>query len=91
MSSKKSEFIGLIDSAITLSQELSLEEEPKRLATLVSVLQRLKHQVLDDKLEPSKGVLTLGLSREVADWIDSLDSPLLKAVGLIEQYYQQYF
>lgn len=91
MSSKKSEFIGLIDSAITLSQELSLEEEPKRLATLVSVLQRLKHQVLEDQLEPSKGVLTLGLSREVADWIDSLDSPLLKAVGLIERYYQQYF
>jgi hypothetical protein len=91
MPNKKSEFIGLIDSAITLSQELSLEEEPKRLATVVDVLQRLKHQVLDDKLEPSKGVLTLGLSREVADWIDSLDSPLLKAVGLIEQYYQQYF
>jgi hypothetical protein len=91
MPNKKSEFIGLIDSDITLSQELSLEEEPKRLATVVDVLQRLKHQVLDDKLEPSKGVLTLGLSREVADWIGSLDSPLLKAVGLIEQYYQQYF
>jgi hypothetical protein len=91
MPNKKSEFIGLIDSAITLSQGLSLEEEPKRLATLVDVLQRLKHQVLEDQLGPSKGVLTLGLSREVADWIGSLDSPLLKAVGLIEQYYQQYF
>ncbi len=91
MSSKKSEFIALIDSAITLSQELSSEEEPERLATVVSVLQRLKHQVLEDQLEPSQGVLTLGLSREVADWIESLDSPLLKAVGLIEQYYQQHF
>lgn len=58
---------------------------------MVDVLQRLKYQVLEDQLEPSKGVLTLGLSREVADWIGSLDSPLLKAVGLIEQYYQQYF
>ena len=91
MPNKKSEFIALIDSAITLSQERSLEEEPKRLATVIGVLQRLRHQVLADQLEPSKGVLTLGLSREVADWIGSLDSPLLKAVGMIEQYYQQYF
>ena len=26
-------------------------------------------------------LITLGLAREVADWIDPLDSPLLKAVG----------
>jgi hypothetical protein len=31
------------------------------------------------------------LARGVADWVNSLDSPLLKAVGAIEQYYQRHY
>jgi hypothetical protein len=40
-------------------------------------------------LEPSVGGASLGLSRGVADWVGQLDSPLLKAVALIETRYQQ--
>ena len=41
------------------------------------------------QLEPSGGVLTLGLTRQVADTADSLTSPVLQAVGEIERFYQE--
>jgi hypothetical protein len=51
----------------------------------------IKSQAITGQLEPSQGISTLGVAREVADWVDSLDSPLLKAVGAIEQYYQHHY
>jgi hypothetical protein len=93
MSSRNEELSRLIDSAlaVVVSQESNSEQESKNLAALRDALEGLLRRVSRDQLEPSHGVVTLGLSRMVADWVDSLESPLLKAVGLIENYYQKHF
>ncbi len=91
MEAKKQEFLQLIDRAIALSEKMlnSTPSHPERLNTLVSELQRIKTNVISDRLQPSEGTLTLGLARAVADWVEPLNSPLLDAVGAIELYYQQ--
>ena len=91
MESKHQELIKLIENAIAVSQQIKLEKNADYLNNVINILQNLKTQVLENQLPPSEGVLTLGLSRGVADWVGSLDSPLLKAVGNIEKYYQQNF
>lgn len=91
MESKNKELITLIENAITVSNQVKLEENFECLNSVINRLQKLKIQVSENQLPPSKGILTLGLSRGVADWVSSLDSPLLKAVGNIEKYYQQNF
>ena len=91
MESKNKELIKLIENALTVSNQIKLEKNAEYLNNVINILQNLKTQALENQLPPSEGVLTLGLSRGVADWVDSLDSPLLKAVGNIEKYYQQNF
>ncbi|MEO0835175.1 MAG: hypothetical protein AAFY16_04115 [Cyanobacteria bacterium J06642_3] len=90
MESKKLEFIQLIDHALKIAEQEKSQNQVEQLNNLTGVLQTIKSKALADQLEPSQGSLTLGLSRGVADWVDSLDSPLLKAVGAIEQYYQKH-
>ncbi|BAY26252.1 hypothetical protein NIES2100_60660 [Calothrix sp. NIES-2100] len=91
MEAKKQEFLQLIDRALEVGKGmLDAGDSPsERLNTLIEQLQQIKANTISDRLEPSGGNVTLGLAREVADWIDNLDSPLLKAVGAIEMYYQQ--
>ena len=91
MQTKRFEFIRLIDHAIEIAEQVRESNQVEQLHNLMGILQALKNQVVEGQLEPSQGIATLGLSREVADWIDSLDSPLLKAVGAIEQYYQMHY
>lgn len=90
MESKKLEFIQLIDRALKIVEQTRSQNQVEQLNNLTRVLQTIKSQAIADQLEPSQGILTLGLSRGVADWVDSLDSPLLKAVSAIEQYYQKH-
>ncbi|MBD2202982.1 hypothetical protein H6G33_03575 [Calothrix sp. FACHB-1219] len=91
MEAKKQEFLQLVDTALEVGKGmLAANDSPsERLNTLIAQLQQLKANTISDRLEPSDGYVTLGLAREVADWIENLDSPLLKAVGAIEIYYQQ--
>ena len=91
MESKNQELIKLIENAIAVSNQIKLEKNADYLNNVINILQNLKTQVVENQLTSSEGVLTLGLSRGVADWVDSLDSPLLKAVGNIEKYYQKNF
>ena len=91
MDSKKLEFIRLIDRALEITEQMKRDNKSQQLNNLIGELQAIKSQVIAGQLELSQGISTLGLAREVADWIDSLDSPLLKAVGAIEQYYQRHF
>lgn len=84
------ELIQSIDQAITVAEQMPKTERATRIEGLISVLKTIKSQALADQLPPSQGIVTLGLAREVADWIDSLDSPLLKAVGKVEREYQKY-
>lgn len=91
MQTKVAEFTQLIDQAAELAQSMNTQNPSEYLNHLMSALQTLKNQALEGQLEPSQGTVTLGLSRQVADQIGSLDSPLLKAVGAIESYYQDNF
>ena len=84
------ELIQSIDQAITVAEQMPKTERSTRIEGLISVLKSIKNQALAGQLPPSQGIVTLGLAREVADWIDPLDSPLLKAVGKVEREYQKY-
>ncbi len=95
METKTEEFIKLLDQAIDIAEQMRRDKQPEfryseRLNNLISTLQSIKSNTLIDKLEPSGGISTLGLAREVGDWIEPLDSPLLKTVGAIEEYYQKH-
>jgi hypothetical protein len=95
METKSEEFIKLIDQALEIAEQIRRDKQPEfqyseRLNNLITALQSIRSKTLIGKLEPSGGVSTLGLAREVADWIDLLDSPLLKTVGAIEEYYRKY-
>ena len=89
MNDKKLKFIQLIDRAVKIAEQMRSINKSNNLNRLITVLKDIKNQIITDKLEASKGITTLGLARQVSDWIDSLDSPLLKAVGEIEKYYQK--
>lgn len=93
METQKAEFIKLIDHAIHIAQEMQdkKSDNSSRLTNVIKVLKQTKNDVINNSLSASQGTMTLGLSREVADWVESLDSPLLTAVGQIEKYYQQEF
>lgn len=90
---EKQEFLRLLDRAIVLGKAMlqEINSPSEQIDRLISELEQLKVATLNDRLSPSQGVITLGLARQVADWIESLDSLLLKALGEIELYYQQHF
>ncbi|ACK66579.1 conserved hypothetical protein [Rippkaea orientalis PCC 8801] len=92
MEVKQQELIKLIDKAVDIAQQMEKTQKSNthHLNQLVTVLRTIKNDALKGSLEPSKGIVTLGLSRQVADWIEPLDSPLLTIVGEIEKYYQKH-
>ncbi|SRR5579883_1364066 len=98
MENKTETFVKLIDQAVETAEQMRQQQQvqqpgsgqQERLNSVINALQSIKTNAQSGKLEPSGGNLTLGLAREVADWIEPLDSPLLKAVGEIEQYYQKH-
>lgn len=91
MNTKQLELIRLIDHALATAEQMGEIGQGEHLSTLIRALQTIKNQVVAGQLDSSKGISTLGLARGVADWIDALDSPLLRAVGAIEQYYQNQY
>ncbi len=90
MDNKKLEFIDLIDRALDTAEQMKGENQPKQLNNLIGALQTIKSWVIADQLEPSQGIITLGLVRGVADCNDFPDSPLLGELRAIEQYYQKH-
>ncbi|MCF4968409.1 MULTISPECIES: hypothetical protein [Nostocales] len=92
METQTEEFIKLINQSVAIAEQMrSQSGQSQRLNNVINVLQSVKNKVMIGQLEPSAGNSTLGLSHEVADWIETLDAPLLKAVGAVEAYYQQHF
>ncbi|MHC5595679.1 MAG: hypothetical protein ACYTXC_06885 [Nostoc sp.] len=92
METKTEEFIKLLDQASEIAEQMLKDKKTEFSAHLnnaIATLQSIKSNTRNGKLEPSGGISTLGLAHEVADWIEPLDSPLLKAVGAIEEYYQK--
>lgn len=88
MDAKIAEFTQLIDQAIQQAETTDSKDKSERIEQLIDALKTIKQKAISGQLEASQGVTTLGLAREVADWIETLDSPLLKAVGQVEEYYQ---
>ncbi|GAB1544628.1 hypothetical protein NUACC21_73040 [Scytonema sp. NUACC21] len=92
METKTTQLLKLIEQALNIAEQIRSElSNPERLNNVIGALQSIRSQTLAGQLEPSGGSATLGLAREVADWVEPLDSPLLKAVGAIEEYYQRNF
>jgi hypothetical protein len=89
MTADHQDLVHLIDQAIAEASKVNPGGQAERCGRLIAGLQAIRQQALSGALEPSQGGSTLGLSREVADWIESLDAPLLKAVGAIERFYQE--
>lgn len=89
MDARNAEFLGLIDRAVAAAGQGSAGLDAGLRQTLVAVLQSLKGKIQSGQLEPSRGVLTLGLARQVADKVESLASPVLQAVGEVERFYQE--
>ena len=93
MKNNQLELIKLIDNALEIANEMHLQETKnlEMLDNLLNKLTKVKNKVINDQLSASQQGATLGLSRQVSDWIESLDSPLLTAVSKIDKYYQQNF
>ncbi|MGK7885750.1 MAG: hypothetical protein AB4057_14130 [Crocosphaera sp.] len=93
MENNQLELIKLIDNAVEIANEMQLQEitNQEMLDNLLNKLTIIKNQVINDNLSASQKGATLGLSRQVSDWVESLDSPLLTAVSKIDKYYQQNF
>ncbi len=91
MKNNQLELIQLLDNAVEIANKMQVEETTNQevLDNLLNKLTTIKNEVINDSLSPAQKRTTLGLSRHVSDWIDSLDSPLLTAVSKIDQYYQQ--
>lgn len=89
MASSLHDLLPLIDGALEVADRQPQGAHGERVSQLIGVLRGLRSQVQAGTLEPSVGGASLGLSRGVADWLDPLDSPLLKAVAAIEARYQQ--
>ena len=91
MQNNQLELIKLIDNALDIANEMQLQEitNQEMLDHLLNKLTTIKNQVINDNLSTSQKGATLGLSRQVSDWVESLDSPLLTAVTKIDKYYQQ--
>jgi len=85
----------LIDEALQVSEQRLLDESDavmiERVSNVVRVLQKTRDETLSGSLVPSGGVATLGFTREVLDWGEALDSPLLKSVRTIDRYYRDHF
>lgn len=80
----------LIDQALAEADRRSHGGTPEKAERLKGALQSIRSQVEGGSLEPSRGVVTLGLTRGVADWGEPLDSPLIQLLGQIEAYYRDH-
>jgi hypothetical protein len=88
----RAELISRIDAAIILTKKHLVD--PRRpepnigmLQTTLDVLQRRRQDVIDCHVPPPDGQTTLGIARSVLDYIHDLQSPLIAAVGAIEECY----
>jgi hypothetical protein len=95
MDERIANFVALIDRALGIAKRrLLLRESGKpdpapagALENIIGAFHRYRDLAVSGGLEPSGGIVTTGLLREVADWGEPSDSELLKAVQAIERYH----
>ena len=94
MKNKVAQFILLIDEALAMVTEMkstgTTGNAPEDLDRTVEFLAKIKATAAAGQLEPSQGIVTLGLSRGVTEWLEPPDSPLYPAIGAIEQFYRDH-
>ncbi len=78
------ELIQRIDEALVIARAMSSGPQASDVDQLLAALLAVRQQALSGTLEASRGGSSLGLTRGVADWIDSRDAPILKAVARTE-------
>ena len=83
------ELIQRIDEALVIARAMSSGPQASDVDRLLAALLAVRQQALSGTLEASRGGSSLGLTRGVADWIDSLDAPILKAVAEVERIYRR--
>jgi hypothetical protein len=81
----------LIDHAAVLAQAMldnGADPNPKSLVrSVIALLNDLRDKTQTHRLAPPDGVMTLGLTRYVSNWIDELGCALSVAIGKIEIFY----
>ncbi len=94
MEDKIAPFIALIDEALAMVTEMqstgTTSNSPEDLDRTLQFLIKIKATASAGQLEPSQGVVTLGLSRGVTEWLEPPDSPLYAAIGAIERFYREH-
>ena len=83
------ELIQGIDEALAIARAMSSGPRASEVDQLLAALLAVRQQALSGTLEASRGGSSLGLTRGVADWIDSRDAPILKAVAEVERIYRR--
>ena len=83
------ELIQRIDEALVIARAMSSGPQASDVDRLLAALLAVRQQALSGTLEASRGGSSLGLTRGVADWIDSRDAPILKAVAEVERIYRR--
>jgi hypothetical protein len=83
------ELIQRIDEALVIARAMSSGPQASDVDQLLAALLAVRQQALSGTLEASRGGSSLGLTRGVADWIDSRDAPILKAVAEVERIYRR--
>ncbi len=83
------ELIQRIDEALAIARAMSSGPRANDVDQLLAALLAVRQQALSGTLEASRGGSSLGLTQGVADWIDSLDAPILKAVAEVERIYRR--
>jgi hypothetical protein len=83
------ELIQRIDEAMVIARAMSAGPQASDVDQLLAALLAVRQQALSGTLEASRGGSSLGLTRGVADWIDSRDAPILKAVAEVERIYRR--
>jgi hypothetical protein len=94
MKDKVAQFIVLIDEALAMVTEMlstgKTSNAPEDLDRTSQFLKKIKTTAAAGQLEPSQGIVTLGLSRGVTEWLEPPDSPLYPAIGAIEKFYRDH-
>lgn len=88
-------FVTLIDRAVEVAQErIKLQDQgvpdnapPGALEYIVKGLSEYREQATSGKLPPSRGVVTIGILREIGDWGETSESALFRAARDLEDYY----
>ncbi|MDT7603990.1 MAG: hypothetical protein QOF61_1987 [Acidobacteriota bacterium] len=95
MGHKLEEFINLVNEALRVAESDLLElhridgaeAQVRWLRNIIKALMQMKEDAAHGRLEPSRGIVTTGLLREVLDVGQCSSSQLVDTASAVESYY----